>query len=263
MEKTFYYQPHIRYSEGPVSSFFAVLVAGSLAMPFVFGCPHGYGLCPATRLSLYLAGTLVCMGILARMVCRKWREARFVVTDERLIHYDLFSLKVLSFSNVRRLRHFHFLHWFGLAILRGEKVTILVPFVVYDVSKLLLLVEERLRQHGRADLIRRQRFGSFVHAARLNDIVNDRIYADMGALTAIVPFVFLWALFGAARPLVAYLGAHTIIAVRLSQRLRAAADTVPSLDASRLYTGAALVSVLVYLVVGIVFRWLYSFTIWA
>lgn len=205
-----------------------------------------------------------------------------MVTDERLIHYDVFSLKVLSFSNVRRLRHFHFFHWFGLAILRGEKVTIFVPFVVYDVSKLLQLVEERLRENGRADLIRKERFGLFVHAAKLNDIVNDRIYADMGALTAIVmvsagasafiayrmwlmfvPFVFLWALFGAALPLVAYLGANTIIAGRLSQSLRAAPDTVPCFDASRLYAGAALVSILAYLVSGIVFRWLYSLTIWA
>jgi hypothetical protein len=100
MEKTYYYQPHIRYSEKTVGWFFAVLIAGCPFVPFVLGCDSISWECPAVRLSAYLAGTLVCMAALMRMACRQWRDARIVVTDDYVGFYGPFSVRRIAFAEV-------------------------------------------------------------------------------------------------------------------------------------------------------------------
>ncbi|MBD3393289.1 MAG: hypothetical protein GF418_14285 [Chitinivibrionales bacterium] len=280
MEKTFHFQPHIRYCEKPVMSFFAVLIAGSMALPVLIGPVPG-GTARIVRLSFYLCAMFFCTAVLARMLCRRWKQARFVVTVDRLIYYGLFSVKVVSYAAVRKFWHVHFLYWAGFAVVRGEQTTIYLPFVVHDLSGLAKAVEERFKAHNREALLRSGRFDRFVLAARVNDIMNERIYTDLPALLTTValggiasgyvaqsiwrlyfPFVLGWSLLGLAFPLLGYLVANFIMAAGVARRIRDNFNVARSYDASALYVRAALVTAVVYLASGIAFRRFSTWLLW-
>ena len=282
MEKIYYFQPHIRYSEKPAMRFFAILIAASLALPFISNASGRASLHAAIRLSAYLTLTLLCTALLARMICRRWRYARFVLGDEQLMMQGLFASKIVSFKRITHVWHFHFLYWFGIAAVREGKTTIYLPFVVDNLSQLLLDLCERLQALGKQQVCLSPRFKKFIHAARVNDVVNNRIYHDIGLLTKVTvsnailsafvacafwrmypPLVYAWTIFGLALPLAAYLAANIIISFDVSLRLKEDFSFSHPVAVSAIYAYAGFIAAIVYLCAGILYQLeFYPFLYW-
>lgn len=274
MEKTYYYQPHIRYSEGAVGWFFAVLIAGCFTLPFLLGCRPIVWQCPAVRLSVYLAGTLLCMAILLRMACRQWKYASIVVAEDYVGFYGPFSVRRIMFRDVTDFRYFHFLYWFGVAVVRTENSTVALPFVIQDASGLIRTVAGRLRARGMGYIFDTARFNRFIRAARVNDLINNKIFEDFPLLAAIVMasvagsaftavhiwkvffiFTLLWTAVGFVVPLAAYLTANMLIAGKVARRMGSGEDNEMEMDTSGIYSRAAFAAGIVYLCLGIVIKW--------
>jgi hypothetical protein len=273
MEKTFHFQSHLRYSEGPVTWFFTALIVGCLALPLVVQVPPLLRPSPLIRLSWYASGTLFCAVLLSRIFLRRWRFARFVVADHHLVQYGLFSVKAVSFAEVKRVRHFHFWYWMGVMAISSEKTTIMLPFIVSDLSGLARLIGDKLREHGRGDVYDGRKHEAFIRAASVNDVVNERIYSDFRPLMGLVmlcgwgglfvaqnmwylhvTLAMLWAFFSFAAPMIGYLAANALLALRVAGYVKREAGALPAFDPSRLYAKVGLVTGLLYLTAGIAFR---------
>jgi hypothetical protein len=104
-------------------------------------------------------------------------------------------------------------------------------------------------------------------------VVNERIYSDFrplmslamlcgagsafvarGIWTLPVGFTIVWTFFSFAAPMIGYLLANAVLALRVARYVKRDLDAAPAYDASGLYAKVGLVTGLLYLAAGIGFR---------
>lgn len=273
MEKAWFYQPHIRYSEKPVTWFFSFLLTICFFLPLILGCYSPFWSCPSVRLSVFLAGTILCFMYLARLTCRYFINAPIVITDEKLVHYGFWYGKQISFGDVISVKHFNFMYWFGFIAVTGSRSTIFIPFVIDDSFGLIKNLCERLDAFGKSHLCNTSGFSRFSHAARINDIVNRKIYGDLKKLSAwtlsstffslIISFwiweesimsALRWGYVGLIVPLIAYLCGNMVIAHKVSKSQDNGNNASDYCNTALVYTVCGYVSGIVYILAGILFK---------
>jgi hypothetical protein len=159
-------------------------------------------------------------------------------------------------------------------VVRTETSTVALPFVIQNAADLIQTVAGRLRTRGMEKILAGERFARFVRAARTNDIINDKIFDELPALAAIVmisiagsafsaiymwhaffTLTVLWIIIGFAIPLIAYLAANVMIAFEVAASLDSSTDSDTKIDAVGIYSRAGLAAGIVYLCLGILFKW--------
>lgn len=273
MEKLFYYQPHIRYSEKIVSVFFIALIGFCPLLPLITGCPGPGWACPGVRLSVYMAATLALMSVLFQKICRQWRTAHITVSDTGLVVCGPWSVRSMSYKDVDRLFHVHFFFLWGCMIVRTGKKYFFLSFIIQDFAKLAGLVKEKCALQGNMLNIKQSRFENFLRYARINDIVNDNLFNNLPKLSVTTAlstifsafvagyvwrvsagYVFIWMQAGLILPPLAYITATSYCAYRIEGNMKKNRGVSSFDDTDRVFNTVIFITGLIYFAGGIFFR---------
>ena len=147
------------------------------------------------------------------------------------------------------------------------------PFFLENLSELIQSLMEILKKEGKQTAFNESEINRFKHNARIADFNLRQTY------TVITPFFYTvllflllssittfliwrphilqslaWILFSFLFPLVGHLGATFYIARKISTRLKQNPDIQPSCDTVKIYSITAIITGVLYLISGILFK---------
>jgi hypothetical protein len=273
MEKVFTYQRHLRYSYHLLLGILGGAIVLSWLVPQILYWNNFLFIGSTTRLSIYLTFTLVAIGMLVLRVGRELRDTRFIVTNDRLVLRTPTTVRSILFEAVERFGYRRVVAGIGYGELRSGDVAIRLPAVIRDLSGLVAMVRRLLDEAGREGAYDRAEIDEFILTSRVRDLGEERTFAVMPTLVLImggmavlgyvtpyrlwqIPLLLAiaWSLMSGIVPAVAYLVSNAVITQVISRRMRRGRQSAESLEPAPYYGAVAVVTLALYLCLGIAFK---------
>jgi len=239
-------------------------------IPHVFESPLLLYRSQLMRFSTYFTFTVLIGAYLVQMVFFQFRNTVYGITENQLIKRTPVKIKTINFSEITSFR---FLPFFGTGRVKTPTQTMYLSLIIDNLPELLESMERCLENAQRADSFDKKEIDAFkryAHIAGFHLNHSTRIIMPLyytialwlfiGALPALfiwtvpLPAALIWIVCGIIFPCSGFLVATAIILWNVSLQLKRDGLINPGYDTSTVYLYTALVTILAYLVCGIIFK---------
>lgn len=271
MQKKFLFHPSIFLVNQVIIFSSYILIAACWTIPYLFDGLLRYHL---FRIALYLSLTILFGIYFLKVIFYELGNTVYILNEDKLIKKSPAKTTIILFSEIINFRYLRLP--VGLGIIKGPKKSIRFPFFIENLSELIQSIMEILKKEGKQAAFNEIEINRFKHKARIADFNLRQTYTVITPFFyTVLLFLFLssittftiwrpyilqslaWILFSFIFPLLGHLSATFYIARKISSQLKQSIDTQPSCDTARIYSITAIITGVLYLICGILFKSLY------
>jgi len=228
------------------------------------------------RISILMTITLLLASHLIRTLFDRLKGTFFVLTPEEIIKKTPGKTVAIPFADVCKITYIRFPFSNGYGILKSSDEKIRLPFLIDNLNDLLTHLENNLYIWKKESVVNKREMDKFKFVAAVSKYVNDYLFRSLKPLITITIYstivgmitafriwnlppieALTWTLFSIIYPLMSYLFIHYFITLKISLYIKAKItikEDIGSIDTSKVVSYSILISVIIYLVSGILYK---------
>lgn len=276
MEKKFLIHPSIFLVKKVIVFSFYVIIVICWIIPYLFQGSLSIYRVELLRFALSMSVTIILGVYFLKMLFFELANTTYILSADRIIKRSPRKTKILLFSEIISFRYIKLP--IGLGIIRTSEKKIYLPLFVENLFELIQSIEEILKRDGKQSTLNKSEISRFKLNARISDFTLRQTYTVITPLFYIIfSFLFLssittifiwrlpllfslfWIIFSLLFPCIGHLGATLIITQKISAQLKQNINIQPVCDTLRVYSITALVTGIIYLICGIVYKNLFYY----
>lgn len=271
MQKKFLIHPSIFLVKKVIVFSSYVIIAICWIIPYLFQGALSIYRGELLRFALYMSLTIILGVYFLNILFFQLANTVYILSADRIIKQSPIKTKILLFSEIISFRYSKFP--FGLGIIRTSAKKIYIPLFVENLFELIQSIEEILKRDGKQSTMNENKISRFKLNARVSDFTLRQTYTVITPLFYIIfSFLFLssittffiwrlpllfsifWITLSSLFPCIGHLSATLIITQKISAQLKQSLSIQPVCDTVRVYSITALVTGILYLICGIVYK---------
>ncbi len=230
------------------------------------------------RFAFYMSLTLLLILYLTRTVFITIRDTLYILSEDKLIKRNPFKMHVIPLSEVTAFRFIQIPLGFGFGYIKTSSKKLRLTFLIDNLVELIQLLEVYLSKENGQSIFKSSEIEAFKHQARIADFHLRETFTIIKPLTYLIfgflilgtvttfwfwrlPLLFAiaWIIFSVTVPCIGFLVAYTVITKAISRQLTQSGSIAPEFDTSRIYSFTALITACTYLLIGIIFKNIWSY----
>lgn len=271
MQKKFFYHPSIFLINQVIVFSSYIIIVSCWIIPYLF---DGLLREHLFRIALYISLTILFGIYFFKVIFYNLGNTMYILDDDRIIKKSPSKTTIIPFSEITGFRYLKPVAGFG--IIKGSNKSIRIPLFVENLFDLIQSLSETLTQEGKQSVFIESEINRFKHNSLVTDFNLRQTYIVITPFFyTVLLFLFLssittfliwrprllqslaWILFSFLFPLGAHLCATFYIARKVSVQLKQGDDVQPSCDTIKIYSMTALITGVIFLILGILFTRLY------
>lgn len=276
MEKKFLIHPSIFLVKKVIVFSFYVIIVTCWIIPYLFQGSLSIYRVELLRFALSMSVTIILGVYFLNILFFQLANTVYILSADRIIKQSPIKTKILLFSEIISFRYSKFP--FGLGIIRTSEKKIYLPLFVENLFELIQSIEEIFKRDGKKSTMNENEISRFKLNARISDFTLRQTYTVITPLFYIIfSFLFLssittifiwrlplllslfWIILSLFFPCIGHLSATLIITQKISTQLKQNIHIQPVCDTVRVYSITALVTGILYLICGIVYKNLFYY----
>ena len=276
MEKKFLIHPSIFLVKKVIVFSFYVIIVTCWIIPYLFQGSLSIYRVELLRFALSMSVTIILGVYFLKILFFELANTTYILSADRIIKRSPRKTKTLLFSEIISFRYSKLP--IGLGIIRTSAKKIYLPLFVENLFECIQSIEEILIRDGKQSTMNENEISRFKLNARISDFTLRQTYTVITPLFYIIfSFLFLssittifiwrlpllfslfWIIFSLLFPCIGHLSATLIITQKISTQLKQNIHIQPVCDTVRVYSITALVTGILYLICGIVYKNLFCY----
>ncbi len=272
-EKKFNIHPNIFLLEEVFFSFSYMVIILCWLFTLFLVDDYNYYRSNFIKLSIYFSFIILLLLNLIHIIITKFRKTVFILNEDSFIKVSQGRTSILHFSDIVSFRYRKFVVGNGFGSIRTNKKKINIFFIIKNLSELVDSLQKNLSVQGRSAIFDEKEINEFTYRARFIEFTRNKtfllikhlLYSLLSTflLNTIVAF-FLWQLpvefalvwifFGGLLVISNNLITRFIFKRGVLKQLIKNPSDIPVCDFSKIYTYTSIISAVVYLICGIIYK---------
>lgn len=272
-EKKFYFHRNIYLLEELFFSFSYMIIIVCWLFTLFLVDEYSYYRSSFIKLSIYFSFIMLLLLNLIHIIINKFRKTVFILNDSGLIKISPGKTSTCHFADIISFRYRRFVIGNGFGSIKTVNTKLNIFFAIRNLPELIDSVQEKLRLQSKKAIFDEDEINRFKYRARLVEFTRDRtfflirhllyVFFSTFLLNTVIsfflwqlplPFAFIWILFGAMVVIANDQIVRFLYKRGVLKQLIERPSEVPDCEISKIYTFTSLVSLIVYLIGGIVYK---------
>ncbi len=232
------------------------------------------------RFAVFISISILIFLYMCHILFITLQETMYVLTDESLIKKNATRAVLVSLSEVEVFRYIHLPFGLGFGFIQTSSKKIRLTFLIEHLSELLQSLEEYFTKENKRSVFQSREIDTFKHRALITEfnlrqtptivgplmyIILSMMFLSLLTATQIwnlpVFFTIIWVLYSLLSPGISFIVAYFLITRRIAAQLKENPQVKPKYDLLKTYSYTALITLIIYLVSGIIYKnnWAFFF----